>query len=65
MADAARRAFPVRTASAEEARVLGHGGPLPAVGIEGPYAVLDPAGALLAVVSERSGRAKPEIVLAA
>ncbi|HEU4349985.1 MAG TPA: tRNA pseudouridine(55) synthase TruB, partial [Actinoplanes sp.] len=41
-----------------------HGGPLPAVGIDGPYAVFDPEGLLLAIVSERSGRAKPEIVLA-
>jgi tRNA pseudouridine55 synthase len=63
MAEAARRAFTVRTASAEEAKVLSHGGPLPAVGIDGPYAVLDPAGALLAIVSERDGRAKPEIVV--
>jgi tRNA pseudouridine55 synthase len=64
MAEAARRAFTARTASEEEARVLSHGGPLPAVGIEGAYAVFDAAGALLAIVSERGGRAKPEIVLA-
>ncbi|GAB1693874.1 tRNA pseudouridine(55) synthase TruB [Krasilnikovia sp. M28-CT-15] len=64
MAEAARRAFPQRTASEEEAKVLSHGGPLAAVGITGPYAVFDPAGAVLAIVSERGGRAKPEIVLA-
>ncbi|RZU49691.1 tRNA pseudouridine synthase B [Krasilnikovia cinnamomea] len=64
MAEAARRAFPQRTASEDEARVLSHGGPLTAVGITGPYAVFDPAGAVLAIVSERGGRAKPEIVLA-
>ncbi|WP_412740852.1 tRNA pseudouridine(55) synthase TruB [Krasilnikovia sp. MM14-A1259] len=64
MADAARRAFPQRTATVEEARVLSHGGPLEAVGISGPYAVFDPAGDVLAIVSERGGRAKPEIVLA-
>ncbi|BFU42938.1 tRNA pseudouridine(55) synthase TruB [Krasilnikovia sp. MM14-A1004] len=63
VAEAARRAFPQRTASEEEARVLSHGGPLTAVGIAGPYAVFDPAGAVLAIVSERDGRAKPEIVL--
>ncbi|HEV7963676.1 MAG TPA: tRNA pseudouridine(55) synthase TruB [Actinoplanes sp.] len=64
MAEAAARAFPRRDATEEEARVLSHGGPLEAVGIDGPYAVFDPAGALLAIVSEQSGRAKPEIVLA-
>jgi tRNA pseudouridine55 synthase len=64
MAEAARRAFRVREATAEEARVLSHGGPLAPAGIDGPYAVLDPAGTLLAIVSERDGRARPEIVLA-
>jgi tRNA pseudouridine55 synthase len=64
MADAARRAFRVREATPEEARVLSHGGPLAPVGIDGPYAVFDPAGALLAIVSERDGRARAEIVLA-
>jgi tRNA pseudouridine55 synthase len=64
MAEAARRAFPRRDATPEEASVLSHGGPLGPVGIEGPYAVFDPAGELLAIVSERGGRAKPEIVLA-
>jgi tRNA pseudouridine55 synthase len=64
MADAARQAFPQRTASADEAKVLSHGGPLTPVGIDGPYAVFDPAGAVLAIVSERDGRARAEIVLA-
>ncbi|OJF09928.1 tRNA pseudouridine(55) synthase TruB [Couchioplanes caeruleus] len=64
MAEAARRAFPQREASVEEARVLSHGGPLEPVGIEGPYAVFGPAGELLAVVSERGGKARAEIVLA-
>jgi tRNA pseudouridine55 synthase len=64
MADAARQAFPQRTATAEEARILSHGGPLEPVGIDGPYAVFDESGALLAIVSERDGRARAEIVLA-
>ncbi len=64
MADAARRAFPQRTATADEARILSHGGPLAPAGIEGPYAVFDPAGTLLAIVSDREGRARAEIVLA-
>jgi tRNA pseudouridine55 synthase len=64
MADAARRCFPPREADATAARVLSHGGPLPAVGITGPYAVFDPAGGLVAIVRERDGRARPEVVLA-
>nr|WP_041834317.1 tRNA pseudouridine(55) synthase TruB [Actinoplanes sp. N902-109] len=63
IADAARQAFPQRQATPEEARVLSHGGPLEPVGIEGPYAVFDPAGNVLAVVSERAGKARAEIVL--
>ena len=65
MADAARRFLPAREASADEARVLSHGGPLPAAGMPGPYAVFGPSGDLLAVVSETGTKAKPEIVLAA
>jgi tRNA pseudouridine55 synthase len=61
---AARRAFPARIASADEVRVLRHGVPLEPVGIEGPYAVFDDSGQVLAIVSERGGRARPEIVLA-
>jgi tRNA pseudouridine55 synthase len=64
MADAARRAFQQRTATADEARVLSHGGPLEPVGIDGPYAVFDAAGDVLAIVTERDGRARAEIVLA-
>ncbi|GAA1812426.1 tRNA pseudouridine(55) synthase TruB [Planosporangium flavigriseum] len=60
---AAARFFPRRDADADEARVLGHGGPLDAIGIAGPYAVFGPDGEVIAVVSERGGRAKPEIVL--
>ena len=48
----------------EEAKVLSHGGPLEPVGIGGPYAVFDPDGDVLAIVSERDGRARAEIVLA-
>jgi tRNA pseudouridine55 synthase len=65
MADAADRAFPRRVATAEEAKVLSHGGPLAPAGIDGPYAVFDEAGTVLAIVSERDGRARAEIVLAA
>ncbi|MEU4561728.1 tRNA pseudouridine(55) synthase TruB [Actinoplanes sp. NPDC023936] len=64
MAEAARRAFPQRIATAEETKVLRHGGSLTAAGIEGPYAVFDTDGMLLAIVSERDGKARAEIVLA-
>jgi tRNA pseudouridine55 synthase len=63
LATAAARFLPRRDASADETRILRHGGPLTTVGIAGPYAVFDPAGEVLAVVSERDGRARPEIVL--
>ncbi|MFI7302421.1 tRNA pseudouridine(55) synthase TruB [Micromonospora aurantiaca] len=61
---AAARFFPRRDATADETRVLSHGGPLAPAGITGPYAVFDPAGGLIAIVSERDGRARAEIVLA-
>jgi tRNA pseudouridine55 synthase len=64
LAEAARQAFPERMATPEEARVLSHGGPLEPIGIDGPYAVFDPDGEVLAIVSERDGRARAEIVLA-
>jgi tRNA pseudouridine55 synthase len=63
MADAARRFLPARDASADEAKVLSHGGFLDPTGIAGPYGVFAPDGSLVAVVSERDGRARPEIVL--
>ncbi|NLU79979.1 tRNA pseudouridine(55) synthase TruB [Micromonospora sp. HNM0581] len=61
---AAERFFPRRDATAEETKVLSHGGPLDPVGRTGPYAVFDPAGGLIAIVSERAGRARAEIVFA-
>ncbi|MEU8183111.1 tRNA pseudouridine(55) synthase TruB [Micromonospora sp. NPDC049044] len=61
---AADRFFPRREATADEARVLAHGGPLDPTGRAGPYAVFGPAGGLIAIVSERDGRARAEIVLA-
>ncbi|WP_436527056.1 tRNA pseudouridine(55) synthase TruB [Actinoplanes sp. HUAS TT8] len=64
MSEAARRAFPQRTATEEETRTLRHGGPLSAAGIDGPYAVFSPEGEVLAIVRERDGRARAEIVLA-
>lgn len=62
--EAARRFFRQREADADEAKVLSHGGPLDPAGIDGPYAVFGPDGGLIAIVSERDGRARAEIVLA-
>jgi tRNA pseudouridine55 synthase len=62
LADAARRFFVARTATVDETRVLSRGGPLDRAGIDGPYAVFAPDGVLLAIVREREGRARPEVV---
>jgi tRNA pseudouridine55 synthase len=64
IASAVERFLARRDADAAEARVLSHGGPLPPVGLAGPYAVFAPDGRVLAIVSERDGRARPEVVLA-
>ncbi|MEU8261082.1 tRNA pseudouridine(55) synthase TruB [Micromonospora sp. NPDC048999] len=64
LAAAADRFFPRRDATGDEAKVLAHGGPLDTAGIAGPYAVFGPDGGLIAIVSERDGRARAEIVLA-
>ncbi|WP_426510679.1 tRNA pseudouridine(55) synthase TruB [Dactylosporangium sp. McL0621] len=60
---AADRCFPRRDASEDEAKVLSHGGPLAPIGIAEPYAVFAPDGTVLAIVRERDGKARPEIVL--
>jgi tRNA pseudouridine55 synthase len=59
IADAVRAVFPVREVDADQARVVSHGGPLPAAGVPGPVAVLGPDGTFLALVEERDGFAKP------
>jgi tRNA pseudouridine55 synthase len=63
LAQAAARFFPRREVGAEQARVLGHGGGLEPVGIDGPYAVFGPDEEVIAIVAEREGRARPEVVL--
>lgn len=64
MAEAARRTLPQRQVTDEQARVLSHGGGLPPVGLRGPYAAFAPDGHVVAVLVERGGRARPEVVLA-
>jgi tRNA pseudouridine55 synthase len=64
LADAARRGFPTRQVTAEQSRTLSHGGRLPPVGTAGPYAVFAPDGSVIAIVTERDGAARPDVVLA-
>ena len=64
LSDAVDRLLPRRDVGAEDARVLSHGGPLTAIGWAGPYAVFGPDGRVVAIVSEREGRARAEVVLA-
>jgi tRNA pseudouridine55 synthase len=63
LAAAATRMFARREADEAESVVLSHGGSLTAQGRSGPYAVFAPDGRVLAIVSERDGRARPEVVL--
>ncbi|WP_433057464.1 tRNA pseudouridine(55) synthase TruB [Dactylosporangium sp. CS-033363] len=60
---AADRCFARRDANDEEAKILSHGGPLAPIGLADPYAVFAPDGTVLAIVQERDGKARPEIVL--
>lgn len=62
--EAADRFFTRRDATAEETVTLSHGGPLKEIGIDGPYAVFGPDGNVLAIVAERDGRARAEVVFA-
>jgi tRNA pseudouridine55 synthase len=64
LAAAAERYFTRRDADEQEAAVLAHGGPLSPAGIPGVYAVFAPDGAVIAIVRERDGRARAEVVLA-
>ncbi|MFG6190929.1 tRNA pseudouridine(55) synthase TruB [Nonomuraea sp. JJY05] len=58
--EAVAAAFPRRDVTAEEARVIGHGGRLPAAGLgKGPIGVFGPEGELLALVEEHGRVAKP------
>jgi tRNA pseudouridine55 synthase len=62
LAEALKRAMPIRVVDADQARVVGHGGPLTPFDAPGPYGVIGPDGAALAVMSDRDGKARPEIV---
>jgi tRNA pseudouridine55 synthase len=62
--EAAALVFTRRDADADEARVLSHGGPLAPAGLSEPYAVFGPDGRVIAIVAERDGKARAEVVLA-
>ncbi|WP_214106385.1 tRNA pseudouridine(55) synthase TruB [Acrocarpospora catenulata] len=58
--EAVAAAFPRRDVTEEQARLVAHGGRLPAAGLgAGPIGVFGPDGGLLALVEERGGNAKP------
>src|SRR6185437_15835511 len=60
LARAAAAAFARRDLTADEARLVGHGGRLAAAGAgPGPVAAFAPDGALVALLTEESGQAKP------
>jgi tRNA pseudouridine55 synthase len=56
-------AFPSRAVDSQQARVLAHGGSLPAVGLAGTHAAIDFDGHAVALLTEREGRAQPTLVL--
>jgi tRNA pseudouridine55 synthase len=64
LAEALERIMPVVSVEAEQARVVKHGGPLVERGRPGPYGVIGPDGAPLAILSDREGKGRPEIVFA-
>jgi tRNA pseudouridine55 synthase len=55
-------AFPRRDLDASLAERLRHGGRLAPVGLPGPYGAFDPDGAVVALVQERDGAARPLVV---
>jgi tRNA pseudouridine55 synthase len=65
LAAAVRAAFPAREVDEAAARELSFGRPLPPAGIAGVYGAFDPAGAVLALLREEGGLARPVLVFAA
>jgi tRNA pseudouridine55 synthase len=63
LSEAVAASFPRRDVEDEQARILGHGGRLAAAGIPGTYGVFGPDGDVIALVAERAGAARPEVVL--
>jgi tRNA pseudouridine55 synthase len=66
LADAAAEAFARRDLTADEARLVGHGGKLPALGHgPAPVAAFGPDGSFVALMTEADGRARSLAVFAA
>jgi tRNA pseudouridine55 synthase len=63
--DAVRLALPVRDVDADEARELSFGRSLEARGTEGVHGAIGPDGAVVALLREEGGRARPVLVFAA
>jgi tRNA pseudouridine55 synthase len=63
MDEVVTQTFPHRGVDAREARVLAHGGSLPAIGLAGTHAAIDPDGAAVALLAEHGGQARPIMVL--
>jgi len=61
--DAVAGCFPRRDLTAPEAVDVSHGRRLAAVGLPSPYGVFDPAGQVLALMTEADGAARPLVVL--
>jgi tRNA pseudouridine55 synthase len=62
LADALGLVMPVRAIGEDDAKVVRHGGPIAVLGEPGPYGVIGPDGAALAVMSDRDGKGRPEVV---
>lgn len=56
-------AFPRRDITAAQAADASHGRPLPAAGIDGVYAVVDPGGRVVALLEDRERATKPVVVI--
>jgi tRNA pseudouridine55 synthase len=64
LAEAVAACFARRDVDSEQARLLSHGRPLEPAGIPGTYGAFAPDGAVLALLAERDGAARPVVVLA-
>lgn len=61
--DVVAQVFGRRDVDAEQARVVAHGGRLAVAGIEGTYGVYDEHGAVVALMTETGGAARPVAIL--